>query len=202
MSLKNVIKGTVAIASLAGIGFAGYKAVEKRNDLKKNFKDVSWFKGKSIVYDQEEFTGDELAVMFSGLEIDFRGVIINEPAVLKVHGEFSGIRIVVPDTMLVKATGTSVNSGVSNHLKWDDDTEAAPLLTIEYEVKYAGLEIIRASEVDDCCCEEDDCCCEDDACCYEGEAEEDEAVSAEKSPESDLEEIEDEENIDDLEKLE
>ncbi|NDL67996.1 hypothetical protein [Anaerotalea alkaliphila] len=151
MELNKVVKSGIKIAGLAGLaglGFAGYKVATKSKELKEEFGEVTMFKGRTVSYAGEVFVGDSVASMFSGMVIDLRDSTIEEPAVLQIYAEFSGVKVIVPDDWTVKVGGNAEKSGVSSTIEWEGDVEEVPQLTIEYDVKFSGLEIKRAAEVE------------------------------------------------------
>ncbi len=135
----------IGLSALAGTGYAAYKMTAKMKDLKATYDQVIAFSGEEKKY--EEFEGDSLAVLFAGLEIDLsEAVMIGDSATLKLYGEFCGIEILVPEDWNVKVEGTFDKAGVENNVEYDGEDDTSKLLIIEYDIKFAGLEIEDTSE--------------------------------------------------------
>ena len=130
----------LGLAALAGGGFAAYKTTSKMNELKATYDQVIAFSGEEKEYD--EFDGASIAVMFAGLEVDLtKAVMVGDTATLTLYGEYCGIDVKVPSEWNVKVTGTDERAGVDNSVVYDGEDTSSKLLLIDYEVKYAGLQI-------------------------------------------------------------
>lgn len=145
MKLRNLF----GLSILVGGGYAAYKVTTKMKDLQASYDQVIKFGGDSKNY--SKFDGDSIAVLFGGLEIDLtQAEMIGESATLKLHGEFCGIEVIVPDSWNIKVTGSYDKSGVDNKTDFNPEDTSSKLLVIEYDVKFAGLEIRYGSdEVED-----------------------------------------------------
>lgn len=130
----------LGLAALAGGGFAAFRVKSKMNELKATYDQVITFSGEEKEYD--EFDGAAIAVMFAGLEIDLsKSEMVGDSATLKIYGEYCGIDIKVPAHWNVKVEGTDEKSGVDNSVTYDGDDSASKLLIIDYDIKFAGLQI-------------------------------------------------------------
>lgn len=137
----------LGLAALAGGGFAAYRMKGKMDDLKATYDQVIAFSGEEKDY--TEFDGSSIAVMFAGLEIDLsKAEMIGDEATLKLYGEYCGIDIKVPADWNVKVEGTDEKAGVDNGVEFDGEDTESKLLIIDYDVKYAGLQIREAGVED------------------------------------------------------
>ena len=135
----------IGFSALAGTGYAAYKLSPKMKDLKATYNQVIAFNGEEKKY--EEFDGDALAVLFGSLELDLsEAVMLGESATLKLYGEFCGIEILVPENWNVKVEGTHDKAGIDNSVDYDGEDDTSKLLIIDYDLKFAGLDIRDTSE--------------------------------------------------------
>ena len=136
------------LAALAGGGFAAYKVKNKLDDLKASYDQVIAFSGEEKDYDT--FDGASIAVMFAGLEIDLSHAdMVGDSATLKLYGEYCGIEVKVPAYWNVKVQGTDEKAGVDNSVVYDGEDSESKLLIIDYNIKYAGLEIREGRKEED-----------------------------------------------------
>lgn len=130
----------LGLAALAGGGFAAFKVKNKIDELKATYDQVITFSGEEKEYDV--FDGAAIAVMFAGLELDLsHAEMVGESATLKIYGEYCGIEIKVPAYWNVKVEGQDEKAGIDNNVVYDGDDTVSKLLIIDYDIKYAGLEI-------------------------------------------------------------
>jgi len=130
----------LGLAALAGGGFAAFRVKSKMDELKATYDHVIAFSGEEKDY--EEFEGAAIAVMFAGLEVDLsKAEMIGDSATLKLYGEYCGIDIKVPAHWNVKVEGTDEKAGVDNSVVYDGDDADSKLLMINYDIKFAGLQI-------------------------------------------------------------
>ena len=131
--------GLVTVAAAASaIAYKTYQTDKKMKGYNRTYK----FAGDSINYDTE-FESDSIAVNFAGLEIDFtRAYLKDGHGRLNLFAELAGVDIIVPDHWRVIATGLNHKSGVNNVFGVDDE-ESDQVLTIQYDLKFAGLNIRR-----------------------------------------------------------
>ena len=149
----------LGLAALAGGGLAALRVKTKMEDLKATYDQVIAFSGEEKEYG--EFDGASIAVMFAGLEVDLsKAEMVGDQCTLKLYGEYCGIDVKVPAHWNVKVEGVDEKSGVDNSVEYKEDDTTAKLLIIDYNIKYAGLQIregkavSEAYEVEDC--QEDD----------------------------------------------
>lgn len=140
--MKKLIKSSLFLAVVSGIGFFAYKFSVKMKELNGKFETSIFFKGKSLKFEEEEFCGGSYALMFGGLEMDFTGAtLLDDDATLEINGEYCGISIMVPRDWQIQVEGTADRSGFSNTTSYDEEDVFKPVLRIKYTIKYAGMEI-------------------------------------------------------------
>ncbi|PKM49777.1 MAG: hypothetical protein CVV02_14305 [Firmicutes bacterium HGW-Firmicutes-7] len=139
--MKKLIKNSIFLMGLSAIGFFAYKFSIRLKEVKEKFDNCISFTSKELKFDGEEFDGNSYAVMFSGLEMDFTGAVLINDATLDIYGEFCGISIKVPEDWQVVEEGESYRSGVSSKVDTYEIDEAKPILYINYNIRYSGLEI-------------------------------------------------------------
>lgn len=140
--MKKLIKSSLFLAVLSGIGFFAYQFSVKMKELKEKYESSIFFKGKAMSLDGQEFSGGSYAIMFSGLEMDFSGAtLLDDDATLEIYGEYCGISIKVPQDWQVQVEGKAERSGFSNTTTYDENNDFKPVLRIKYTIKYAGMEV-------------------------------------------------------------
>jgi len=140
---KSKIMGVAGLAALAGGGYAAYKTMTKVKVLKATYDQVITFNGAEKKY--EIFEGDSYAAVFAGVEIDLsEAEMVGESTSLRIYAEFAGVEITVPSDWNVKVDGIADKAGVSNQVDYRPDDTTSKRLTIDYNIKFAGLEIKRA----------------------------------------------------------
>lgn len=171
---KGKLGKLVALSAVVGAGAWVYK---KYDTIKSMYHKVSIFKGDR--YEFDEFDGEAIAAMFSGVMIDLSDVTFSEDEVyLDIYALCSGIRVLIPKDVEVVLEGSNNASGVQ--VDQNEDTPKTRTLYINYNITASGLQI--TDNVDDCCddpdccCEDDDDCCSDDDCCCGSDEEVSEAV--------------------------
>ncbi|PKM55799.1 conserved protein of unknown function [Petrocella atlantisensis] len=144
---KGKIIGVAGLAALAGSGYAAYKTMTKVKVLKATYDQVIAFNGSEKKY--ETFEGDSYAAVFAGVEIDLsEAEMVGDSASLRIYAEFAGVEITVPKDWNVKVDGIADKAGVSNQVDYRPDDTTSKRLTIDYNIKFAGLEIKRVDEED------------------------------------------------------
>ncbi|WP_132280108.1 LiaF domain-containing protein [Natranaerovirga hydrolytica] len=127
---------------LSAIGFFAYKMNGKVKKLKNVYDDCIAFTGKKITYDNEIFTGESMAVIFSGVEIDLTNALLqDEVNILDIHCEFSGVSIKVPKDWDIVLEGNSNKSEIEDKTSHLNDFVNNPKLIIKYNLSYSGVEI-------------------------------------------------------------
>jgi len=136
---------TLGLAALLGGGYAAYKLNDKYKHLKETYNRVVSFSNERKEY--IDFEGDSVAVVFGGLEIDLtKATIVGMEQTLKIYGEFCDIEIQVPEAWNVKVEGSGEKAGEDINVTFDPEDTTSPLLIIQYEVKYAGIEVSNMLE--------------------------------------------------------
>lgn len=150
MKKRTILKaaGLVGVAAAAGaIAYKSHQTDKKMQGYNKSYK----FTGDSIKY-EGEFEADTIAANFAGLEIDFTEATLKDGhGKLDLFAELSGVEIIVPEHWHVVASGMNTKSGVNNVFMHEGE-ERDQVLTVEYELKYAGLNIRKPSEEEEGCC--------------------------------------------------
>jgi len=156
---KGKLGKLVALSAVIGAGAWVYK---KYDTIKSMYHKVSIFKGDR--YEFDEFDGEAIAAMFSGVMIDLSDVVFSEDEVyLDIYALCSGIRVLIPKDVEVVLEGSNNASGVQ--VDQDEDTPKTRTLYINYNITASGLQI--TDNIDACC---DDECCDDPDCCSDEES--------------------------------
>jgi hypothetical protein len=140
--------GLVGVAAAAGaIAYKSHQTDKKMRGYNKSYK----FTGDSIKY-EGEFEADTVAANFAGLEIDFTEATLKDGhGKLDLFAEMAGIDIIVPENWHVVASGMNAKSGVNNVFAKEDE-EHDQVLTIVYDLKFAGLNIRKPGDEEEECC--------------------------------------------------
>jgi len=184
---KNKFGKLVALSAVIGSGAWVYKKYET---IKSMYHKVSIFKGER--YEFDEFDGEAIAAMFSGVVVDLSNVeFVEDEVYLDIYALCSGIRILIPKDVEIVLEGSNKASGVQ--VDQDDDITKTKTLYINYNITASGLLI--TDNIDECC--DDECCddpeCNDPDCCSTEETEEEikaETEEIEAEIEEEIEEIE------------
>lgn len=96
------------------------------------------FSGCNLSYDNEVFTGAELTAVFGGVKCDLRNAIIQNDCAIQVCAIFGGIDILVPESINVKVSTTSIFGGSSNKTMPKKDV---PTLYISGTCLFGGVDI-------------------------------------------------------------
>lgn len=130
----------VGLAAVVGSGYAAYRTYGKIKELKEEYNTVLSFTGDGKKY--ETFEGDSIAVTFAGVLINLtEAEMIGDTQTLKIYGEFCNIEVKVPSEWNVKAIGSNEKSSIANTVIFDGEDTTSKLLIIDYDMKYAGLDI-------------------------------------------------------------
>ncbi len=147
-AFKKIIKILAVVGAIAGI----VKVVMKFLNLSQRMNDYNekaTFGGKKITYKEEPFEKDSVASLFSGIDLNFNEAKMKGIASqLDILGRFSGISVKVPKHWNVEMDGTSVQSGISKRFKDNSEDEDAPVLQINYDLKYSGLDVANPKEAE------------------------------------------------------
>ncbi|MCH4889776.1 hypothetical protein EZV73_19490 [Acidaminobacter sp. JC074] len=143
-------KKIVKILALIGMVAGTVKVIMKVLNLSKRMNDYNEkavFAGKKVTYNEEPFEKDSVASLFSGMDLDFKeSKMKNAISQLDILGRFSGISVKVPKHWHVEMDGTAVQSGISKRFKDNSEDEEAPVLQINYDLKYSGLDVANPKE--------------------------------------------------------
>ncbi len=150
--------GLAGVAAAAGaIAYKNHQTDKKMQAYNKKVK----FKGNEIKF-EGEFEADSIAVNLSGVEIDFtQATLKDNKGRLDLYAELAGVDIVVPEEWHVDLGGTNHKSGVNSSFSGSAE-ENQPVLTIQYELRFAGLNVRKPNEDSE---EDDECCCDNECDC-------------------------------------
>lgn len=140
--MKRLFKSSLFLALLSVIGLFAYRFSIKMRQLKDQYQNCIFFKGKCLDFDGEVFEGGSYAVMFSGLEFDLSRATLEEDTTLEICAEFSGISIKVPEDWQVVEEGESFRSGFSSKVDTYELDDTKPVLYIQYNIRYSGMEVV------------------------------------------------------------
>ncbi len=139
--IKKILKIAAIIGALAGVAQLIMRILRlSKKVAATNEKAV--FGGKKISYEKEPFENDSVSSVFSGMALDFKkATMLNKESSLDILGRFSGIDVKVPETWHIKMDGTSVQSGINEKYKDNSEDDEAPVLNINYDIKYCGFNV-------------------------------------------------------------
>ena len=98
------------------------------------------FGKQSLSFAGEKFEGADVQSSFGGLTLDMNGADIADDAFIDLNVGFSGVTIIVPESLSVKIAVTSGFGGVSDNRRTKVDN-GSPTLFITGKVGFGGLEI-------------------------------------------------------------
>lgn len=144
--IKKILKFVAVLGAI--VGFAKLVCKFCNTTIKMNeYNRQKVFTGDSIDYSEEPFEKDSVATLFSGVEMKFDKAEMKEKtSVLDIFARFSGIQISVPDHWQVNMDGVMSSSGVDNNTKDNSENMDAPVLNINYDLKFSGLEVVNSDE--------------------------------------------------------
>lgn len=91
---------------------------------------------------ENKFSDRSYAMICSALNLDLTEIkLVDNKAELKLYARFSAIDITVPRNWNVDIQGESKNCGIDENTEFDSENENAPLLKINYDLKYCGVKI-------------------------------------------------------------
>lgn len=126
------------IVCLGAIGTASAWIYKKYDTLKSMYRKVYIGKGDKLSYD--EFEGEAVATMFSGVALDLsEAQFLEDEAYLDVYAFCSGVRIIVPEDVEVVLEGTNKMSGIESSL--NEEIEKTKTLYLNYEAVMSGIQI-------------------------------------------------------------
>jgi len=151
---KGKLGKVVALGAVMGAGAWVYK---KYDTIKSMYHKVSFFKGEC--YEFEEFDGEAIAAMFSGIVIDLsQAEFIDDEVYLDVYAFASGVRIIIPKNVEVVLEGTNKASGIQ--IDQEESEEKTHTLYINYRATVSGI-LITDNMEEGCCSQFDNCQNED-----------------------------------------
>lgn len=141
--VKKILKVVLVMASVAGV-LKLVCELCKINGKTEKYNQKAKFTGQQFTYDEEPFEKDSIAASFSGVEVNFeKAKMKNKSALLDIFGRFSGIEIIVPDHWHVQMDGVQASSSIDNNTIDNSENEDAPVLNINYDLKFCGLEVVN-----------------------------------------------------------
>ncbi len=96
------------------------------------------FAGNVITATESPFTGCEADAVFGGLDLDLRGVSVEDGAVIEASAIFGGIDIKVPQGVNVKIRRTELFGGAKNYVTNQQD---GPVLYVNALCMFGGVDI-------------------------------------------------------------
>jgi|GEM_PF-1654997 len=160
MKKTTILKAVGLAGAAAAAGAIAYKNHQTDKKMQAYNKKVK-FKGNEIKF-ESEFESDSIAVNLSGVEIDFtQATLKDNKGRLDLYAELAGIDIVVPEEWHVELVGSNHKSGVNSSFS-GIAAENQPVLTIHYELRFAGLNVRKPSDDRE---DESECCCGNECDC-------------------------------------
>ena len=98
------------------------------------------FGKQELSFAGEKFEGVDVQASFGGLVLDLHGAEIADQAFIDLNVGFSGVTIIVPESLAVKVSVSSGFGGVSDDRRNKVDS-GTPLLLITGKVGFGGVEI-------------------------------------------------------------
>jgi hypothetical protein len=96
------------------------------------------FAGNVVTATESPFTGCEADAVFGGLDLDLRGVAIEDGAVIEASAIFGGIDIKVPEGVNVKLRRTELFGGAKSYVGNRND---GPVLYVNALCMFGGVDI-------------------------------------------------------------
>ena len=96
------------------------------------------FAGNVVTETESPFTGCEADAVFGGLDLDLRGVNVEDGAVIEASAIFGGIDIKVPEGVNVKLKCTELFGGAKSHVAARSD---GPVLYVNALCMFGGVDI-------------------------------------------------------------
>lgn len=141
MKKRTLFGGLAALAAVAVVVSTTVEVMKTHSKM-ASYTKKAHFKGNLIVF-EDDFSQDELAVSFSGMQLDFtKCTLVNNEGTLHLFAHYSGVDVIVPAHWRVITQGLNNRSGVSNVC--ESVSSDAPTLVIEHDLKFAGLSIRSA----------------------------------------------------------
>lgn len=75
---------------------------------------TSFFSGRKVRYDNEEFPGATVTSIFGGVDLDIQNAVITEDVVINATSIFGGVDIYAPRDVKIKINSVPIFGGVSN----------------------------------------------------------------------------------------
>jgi len=144
---KRTILSLVGLTVVAVGATAVVYHVVKTNQAMKPYPKKYKFKSDHIKL-EDEFHFQSYAAYLAGLHFDFSEATLKDgKGYLSLYGYVSGINIQVPEHWVVLANGRNNASGINNRCDQRTDSNQ-PILTIDYDLNYSGLNIQFAKKKD------------------------------------------------------
>ncbi len=100
----------------------------------------STFSSQTLKFDNEEFKGTELNVIFGSITLDLRNSKINEDIVIDATCIFGGIDIFVPDNVKIKIKSSSIFGGIDEKRK-NNSLEKEFTIYVNGSCIFGGIDI-------------------------------------------------------------
>lgn len=97
--------------------------------------------GKEFAVFSDDFRGGELSTLLGGMEVDLRGVQLQNNALLYLRCTLGGLEVTLPADLPVHIVGKEILGGVEIHMPPEQGILEGPVLTIDYHVTLGGIEI-------------------------------------------------------------
>jgi len=147
--IKKILKFAAFVGALAGVVSVIIRAL-KLSEKVAGSTEKAVFGGKKIVYENEPFESETVSSIFSGISLDFKNAtMLNKESTLNILGRFSGVDVKVPEHWHIKMEGTEKNAGLAKKFVDNSENEEAPVLNINYDLKYSGLSVSNPKVEDD-----------------------------------------------------
>ena len=115
------------------------KSEIKNIEQNKDNEYCAMFGEQNINFSNEEFKGCNLTAVFGEIECDMRDAIIKKDSVINISAIFGNVKIIVPDNVKIKVTGTPIFGGVTNKRKNNKDSDKT--IYINATCLFGGVDI-------------------------------------------------------------
>ncbi len=133
---KILIPGTFFIIGLCVLCRSLFGGTKHHYNGPKGYS--ATFAGNVVMPTEEPFQGCEADAVFGGLDLDLRGVTIEDGAVIEASAIFGGIDIKVPEGVNVKLKRTELFGGAKSYVGNRND---GPVLYVNALCMFGGVDI-------------------------------------------------------------
>src|SRR3989344_9119576 len=95
----------------------GFNMGEKSETQEEKINKVVIFSSLNEAYSSNNFRGGEIVIVFGGGEIDLTNAKAKDEVKLNLVAILGGVKVIVPNTWLVKSNGIGILGGFSNKTK-------------------------------------------------------------------------------------